>query len=925
MKTRILKILAASMTAILLFTFFPILSANVSASDNDQELREFVTRLYQVCLKRDPDNDGLNYWTGELKNKNQTGVAVASGFIFSSELQEKSYSNEEYVKVMYDAFFGREADADGLNYWVKCMNDGMNRQDIFKGFANSNEFFELCGSFDVVAGTYITEYDFNKVIRTNFFVERLYNVVLGRKCDKDGMMYWTNELLSGRTSGTSAAYGFFFAGEYADSNKYYSEYIDDLYKAIMGREADDAGRDFWVTDMKNGSSKEHVFNGFAKSDEFGSICSEYGIVRGSLISETQNTTNTLRPDPDKNGSGNGTTTAPVTTAPSGGNNVTLVNTDVKIKNSNIMIMRGFSDQIQFTDKSGNIVKVEGATFKSDNEEVAYVCPDGTVIGLSVGSVTVTVTYLGNTSYAYVTVSKYLNNIDSVPNSLTPQMFGAVGDGKHDDTQAFRDMFVAAFEKSYRVSDYDWYHCQAIYIPSGNYKITGAVIDENLKTKSGRVLEYCMFEITGAGRESTMIKFSGDVLFDARTSRSKPLFGFTTFKDIDFSGNNSNKFMIMDAVKNDGTQRMQFYSCGFGSFNSILYCEKSYVMLSEITFSYCKIANCGTASNNCKLFVLDNPQAVNWRFDYTDIESFHGDAFYFKTGTSVYINGGSIIPGPKDGYGTVFNFDIQDQGNLGPGNAPQVCVYGARFEIHPGNTLLKTNSNSSSYPKIAFQYSNVNSSASPDSIAKDWMIIKGGIDVVFENCYRCTYSRFNVDCSSFTGYIQPKVKYINCPDIKVEDIVDNSKVKTITGGMAKNNLHITIDDSYDFYLADGGYYHTVSDLKECRQNVKINTNSDYDTIGISDGKTITTKPYGYVEYVEITVPMNETWKGYTVSATLYDGSKKISDTVKIDFSKSQTYKLAVTNNGNYVDELTIKFSNSNKQNPNVNMSVVVVKK
>ena len=307
MKTRILKIVATLLTAILLFAIFPVSAAKVNAADQDQALRDFVTRLYKVCLKRDPDDGGLNYWVSELKDKKETGVAVASGFIFSAELQEKSYSNEEYVKVMYDAFFGREADTDGLNYWVKGMNDGMTRQEIFTGFANSDEFFELCGSFDVVAGTYIPKYDSNKVIRTNFFVERLYNVVLGRKCDREGMNYWTEELLSGRISGTSAAYGFFFSAEYENSKKYYSEYINDLYDALMGRQADDSGRTFWVNDMKNGSSKEQVFNGFAMSPEFKSICADYGIVQGDKISEAKNTTNTLRPDENissSNGSSN---------------------------------------------------------------------------------------------------------------------------------------------------------------------------------------------------------------------------------------------------------------------------------------------------------------------------------------------------------------------------------------------------------------------------------------------------------------------------------------------------------------------------------------------------------------------------------------------------------------------------------------------
>ena len=958
MKTRILKITAAFLTAILLFAIFPISALNLSAADQDQELRDFVTRLYKVCLKRDPDEGGLNYWVGELKDKKETGVAVASGFIFSAELQEKSYSNEDYVKIMYDAFFGREADTDGFNYWVKCMNDGMTRQEIFTGFANSNEFFELCGSFDVVAGTYMPQYDINKVIRTNFFVERLYNVVLGRKCDRDGMTYWTEELLSGRISGTSAASGFFFSSEYENSNKYYSEYIDDLYNALMGRQADDSGRSFWVSYMKNGSSKEQVFNGFAMSPEFKSICSDYGIVQGDRISEAKNTTNTLKPDTDT-GSSNGSSSSSGSSTPSGsngssssssgsgntvtpapaqptssGSNVTPVTTDVKIKNANLTIMSGCSGQIEFNDKNGNTVKVDGSTFKSDNEAVAVACEDGTVIGLSEGTATVTVTYAGNTSCVYVTVKKYVNSVTSFEGALTPQDFGAVGDGVNDDTQAFRKMFAESVGQSYTIGSSGWRHCQTIYIPSGNYKITGAVFDKNIKPTNGKPLQYCMFEIYGAGRESTIINFSGSVLFDSKTDGNKTLFAFTTIRDIDFLGNNSNTFMTMTTAENDGQQRMQFFSCGFGSFHTILNCVRGseLVMNSEITFAYCKIANCGSKDNRCQLFILTNPQSVNWRFDNTDIESFTGDAFYFTTGTGVTINNGSIIPGPG---GCVFNFDIKDQNNLGSGNAPQVLVIGARFEIHPGKTLLKTNSNSKNLPKVVFQYCNVNAAAyikneTERSVSEDWMIINGGCDVVFDTCYKCSYSRFKVDCTSFTNYVRPKVTFKNCPDMTVDGMVSESKVNTDSQSLAlKNTLHIIVDDKYDFFFANNAdkYYHTTADIQQCRQPVDINADNDddYSTTKITNGKTLKAKPYGYVEYVEITVPSNDTWKGYPVNVTLYDGSTKISDTVKIDFSKSNTYQIQITGNHNYVNELGIKFTHSYSKDPKVNMNIVIVKK
>ena len=241
---------------------------------------------------------------------------------------------------------------------------------------------------------------------------------------------------------------------------------------------------------------------------------------------------------------------------------------------------------------------------------------------------------------------------------------------------------------------------------------------------------------------------------------------------------------------------------------------------------------------------------------------------------------------------------------------------------------------SAFPKVVFRDSNVNSSAqkNPDGsyyVSYDWMVIKGGIDATFDNCYKCNWARFNVDCSSYNAYIKPRLKFLNCPGMAVEDLADlSTKVVTVNGGLAKNNLRITVDNTYDFYLTGDGdrYYHTVSDLQECRQTIKISDGSnDYDTTSIKDGKTLTTKPYGYVDYVEITVPKNETWKAYPVTVALFNGSTQISDTVTIDFSTGKTYKVKVKDGQNYVGELSIKFGNKNSKNPDVNMNVTVVKK
>ena len=108
---------------------------------DEEGVTEFVVRLYDICVGRAADEYGLSYWTRQLRDGKATGVSVAYGFIFSQEFQSKGYGNDEYVEIMYSAFFGRPSDAAGKANWIAAMDSGMNREELFVGFANSVEFF----------------------------------------------------------------------------------------------------------------------------------------------------------------------------------------------------------------------------------------------------------------------------------------------------------------------------------------------------------------------------------------------------------------------------------------------------------------------------------------------------------------------------------------------------------------------------------------------------------------------------------------------------------------------------------------------------------------------------------------------------------------------------------------------------------------
>lgn len=115
-------------------------------------LNGFVTRLYQLCLDRDPDPAGFEYWTSRLSSGEISGSNCAAGFIFSNEFINKNYSNSSYVTYLYRILLNREPDGVGLPYWTGMLNDGSTRFDIFKGFVNSQEWIGICNSYGINPG-----------------------------------------------------------------------------------------------------------------------------------------------------------------------------------------------------------------------------------------------------------------------------------------------------------------------------------------------------------------------------------------------------------------------------------------------------------------------------------------------------------------------------------------------------------------------------------------------------------------------------------------------------------------------------------------------------------------------------------------------------------------------------------------------------
>ena len=100
-------------------------------------------RLYNAAFKRLPDPDGLQYWIEKYTSGENDDRAVAQSFLVSDEFQQlygDDISNAEYVETLYTNILGRDYDQEGYDYWLGNLNSGVEtRYELLLGFAESAE------------------------------------------------------------------------------------------------------------------------------------------------------------------------------------------------------------------------------------------------------------------------------------------------------------------------------------------------------------------------------------------------------------------------------------------------------------------------------------------------------------------------------------------------------------------------------------------------------------------------------------------------------------------------------------------------------------------------------------------------------------------------------------------------------------------
>ncbi|SDX27137.1 protein of unknown function [Pseudomonas syringae] len=138
-----------------------------------------INSLYNELLGRTDgaDASGLAGWQALLANGSSL-ADVAAGIAGSVEAQRFDQSNGDFVRDLYTAALGRDADQSGLDGWVSLLFNGTSRADVAQGIVGSQE-----------AG----------LKADSDFVDNLYLTATGRTADATGKAGWIDVLNNGAT------------------------------------------------------------------------------------------------------------------------------------------------------------------------------------------------------------------------------------------------------------------------------------------------------------------------------------------------------------------------------------------------------------------------------------------------------------------------------------------------------------------------------------------------------------------------------------------------------------------------------------------------------------------------------------------------------------------------------------------------------
>ena len=258
-------------------------------------------------VQLDGSRDDYTIAVGNNFNVNLTGNQTAAitdaeflTFVNGEEVETVALAHNDAEAAalrLYQGILDRDVDQEGAKFFTGYVNNGGSLTDVANAFLSSSEFAGVNNAADVndlyqallgrtaddagadawtsllanggsladVAAAISVSAEAQALDESNgTFVENLYEAALGREADEAGLQNWVSQLFNGASRADIAQA---IVGSAEAASKANSDFIDSLYQSALDRTADDAGKAHWAAQLEAGASQADVAIAIVGSEE----------------------------------------------------------------------------------------------------------------------------------------------------------------------------------------------------------------------------------------------------------------------------------------------------------------------------------------------------------------------------------------------------------------------------------------------------------------------------------------------------------------------------------------------------------------------------------------------------------------------------------------------------------------------------------
>ncbi|HEV3339930.1 MAG TPA: MBG domain-containing protein, partial [Pirellulales bacterium] len=211
--------------------------ANGSVATPDQN---YIQEIYRDLFGRQAEVQGLDYWVTELAQ----GIPrqqVAFQMVKVASFQEFQHDT---VTALYEQYLGRVPDAGGLAFWSAYLYDGGTIEGMSQSLVSSPEYWQSRGGATVGG-----------------FLNALFRDALGRQIESAATTYFEGLMSKGWSAADVATAVF-------SSDEYHRLRVNALLEQFLNRPADPAALAYFASELDDGSRDELVISQLLASDEY---------------------------------------------------------------------------------------------------------------------------------------------------------------------------------------------------------------------------------------------------------------------------------------------------------------------------------------------------------------------------------------------------------------------------------------------------------------------------------------------------------------------------------------------------------------------------------------------------------------------------------------------------------------------------------